>query len=94
MSFKLKLVAYFLLVSLLPLGAAASGNAASAPRPFTSGEAGTTSGGYPLGGAGPAGITIRFIDGGSFWVAVLLVIGVSIFFAVVIWHEIHRLFGL
>lgn len=29
-----------------------------------------------------------------FWLAVLLVIGTSIGLAIVIWHQIHRLFGL
>jgi hypothetical protein len=36
----------------------------------------------------------RQLAGLRFWFAVLLVIGTSIFLAVVIWHEIHRLFGL
>ena len=36
----------------------------------------------------------RQLAGLRFWFAVLLVIGTSVFFAVVIWHEIHRLFGL
>lgn len=36
----------------------------------------------------------RQLAGLRFWVAVLLVIGTSVFLAVVIWREIHRLFGL
>jgi hypothetical protein len=36
----------------------------------------------------------RQLAGFRFWVAVLLVISTSVFFAVVIWHQIHRLFGL
>ena len=36
----------------------------------------------------------RRLAGLRFWLAVLLVIGGSVFLAVVIWHEIHRLFGL
>jgi hypothetical protein len=36
----------------------------------------------------------RQLAGFRFWVAVFLVIGTSIFLAVVIWHQIHRLFGL
>jgi hypothetical protein len=36
----------------------------------------------------------RQLAGLRFWFAVSLVIGTSVFFAVVIWHEIHRLFGL
>jgi hypothetical protein len=36
----------------------------------------------------------RQLAGLRFWFAVMLVIGTSIFLAVVIWHEIHRLFGL
>lgn len=33
---------------------------------------GTTSNGYPLAGGGPTGETVRFIDRGTFWVAVLV----------------------
>jgi hypothetical protein len=36
----------------------------------------------------------RQLAGLRFWLAVTAVIGTSIGFAVVIWHEIHRLFGL
>jgi hypothetical protein len=33
---------------------------------------GASSGGYPMAGGGPGGVTIRFIDRGAFWVAVLV----------------------
>lgn len=33
---------------------------------------GSSSGGYPMSGGGPSGINIRFIDRGTFWVAVLV----------------------
>jgi len=36
----------------------------------------------------------RQLAGFRFWLAVFLVIGTSVFFAVVISHQIHRLFGL
>jgi hypothetical protein len=36
----------------------------------------------------------RQLAGLRFWFAVFLVIATSVFFAVVIWHQIHRLFGL
>ena len=36
----------------------------------------------------------RQLAGLRFWLAVMLVVGTSIFLAVVIWNEIHRLFGL
>jgi hypothetical protein len=36
----------------------------------------------------------RQLAGVRFWFAVTLVIGASVALAVVIWHEIHRLFGL
>ena len=36
----------------------------------------------------------RQLAGLRFWLAVTAVIGTSIGLAIVIWHEIHRLFGL
>ena len=36
----------------------------------------------------------RQLAGLRFWFAVFLVIATSVFFAIVIWHQIHRLFGL
>jgi hypothetical protein len=36
----------------------------------------------------------RRLAGLRFWLAVLLVIATSVTLAVLIWHEIHRLFGL
>jgi hypothetical protein len=48
---------------------AASG--ATAPKPLTVLD-GASSGGYPLAGGGPSGENIRFIDRGTFWVAVLV----------------------
>jgi len=33
---------------------------------------GTVSSGYPLAGSGPTGETVRFIDQGTFWIAVLV----------------------
>jgi len=36
----------------------------------------------------------RMLAGLRFWLAVALVIATSITLAVLIWHEIHRLFGL
>jgi hypothetical protein len=44
---------------------------AGTPRPLTVLN-GTSSGGYPLAGSGPSGVNIRFIDRGSFWIAVLV----------------------
>jgi hypothetical protein len=54
------------------LAVTAGGTAASQPGPFTSRDGGTSAGGYPLAGGGPSGTTVRFIDRGSFWVAVLV----------------------
>jgi hypothetical protein len=36
----------------------------------------------------------RQLAGLRFWLAVSLVVGTSVGLAIVIWHEIHRLFGL
>ncbi|TMM27010.1 MAG: hypothetical protein E6F97_00415 [Actinobacteria bacterium] len=36
----------------------------------------------------------RMLAGLRFWLAVALVIATSVTLAVLIWHEIHRLFGL
>ena len=36
----------------------------------------------------------RQLEGLRFWLAVTAVVGTSIGLAIVIWHEIHRLFGL
>ena len=36
----------------------------------------------------------RMLAGLRFWLAVVLVIATSVTLAVLIWHEIHRLFGL
>lgn len=36
----------------------------------------------------------RMLAGLRFWLAVVLVIATSVALAVLIWHEIHRLFGL
>lgn len=44
---------------------------ATAPKPLTVLD-GASSGGYPLAGGGPSGENIRFIDRGTFWVAVLV----------------------
>jgi hypothetical protein len=48
---------------------AASGATASKPLAELSGA---SAGGYPLAGGGPSGENIRFIDRGTFWVAVLV----------------------
>jgi hypothetical protein len=45
--------------------------AAIAPRPLTV-LAGASAGGYPLAGGGPSGENVRFIDRGTFWVAILV----------------------
>ena len=64
------LVALLVLLPALGAGAGvADGGAASGP--FAAVD-GSSSGGYPLAGGGPSGIGIRFIDRGSFWVAMLL----------------------
>ena len=48
------------------------GTAVAAPqRPLTL-LIGSSTGGYPMGGGGPSGSTIRFIDRGTFWVALLV----------------------
>jgi hypothetical protein len=48
---------------------AASG--AAVPKPLTVLD-GVSAGGYPLAGGGPSGENIRFIDRGTFWIAVLV----------------------
>ena len=62
---------------LLVAAAAASASAlqsasgATAPKPLAMLD-GASAGGYPLAGGGPSGENIRFIDRGTFWVAVLV----------------------
>jgi len=64
-------------LALLVAAAAAStlalpaATGATAPKPLTVLD-GASSGGYPLAGGGPSGENIRFIDRGTFWVAVLV----------------------
>jgi hypothetical protein len=65
------LIGSVLAAALLAISPGA-GSATAAQGPFTSANGGTTAGGYPLAGSSPTGITIRFIDKGNFWVAVLL----------------------
>ena len=65
------------LAAALLASSAGSASATAAQGPFSSANGGTTAGGYPLAGSSPTGITIRFIDQGSFWVAVLLKNGSS-----------------
>jgi hypothetical protein len=57
----------FLLVAAAPAAAAAP----VSPGPLSLLN-GTAAGGYPLDGGGPSGENIRFIDQGTFWVAVLV----------------------
>lgn len=57
----------FLLVAAAPAAAAAL----VSPGPLSLLN-GTTAGGYPLDGGGPSGENVRFIDHGTFWVAVLV----------------------
>lgn len=52
-------------------GVTPSSAATAGPGPWVL-QNGTESGGYPLGGGGPLGTEIRFIDRGSFWIGVLL----------------------
>jgi hypothetical protein len=65
------------LLVLLVAAAAAStltlqaATGATAPKPLTVLD-GASSGGYPLAGGGPSGENIRFIDRGTFWVAMLV----------------------
>lgn len=64
-------------IVLLVVAVAASASAlqaasgATAPTPLTVLD-GASAGGYPLAGSGPAGEQIRFIDRGTFWIAVLV----------------------
>jgi hypothetical protein len=51
--------------------AASGGVAAAAGGPIALLD-GTVSSGYPLAGSGPTGETVRFIDRGTFWIAVLV----------------------
>lgn len=63
---------------LLPLAAVAAStfalqaaSGAAAPKPLIVLD-GASAGGYPLAGGGPSGENIRFINRGTFWVAVLV----------------------
>ena len=55
----------------IAFGIACAGTTAAPPRPFDV-LSGTSGGGYPMAGGGPSGVSIRFIDHGTFWVAVLV----------------------
>jgi hypothetical protein len=61
-----------LFAAVVVMAAAASSGAQAASGSPIAVEGGISESGYPLGGSGPTGITVRFIDQGSFWVAVLL----------------------
>jgi hypothetical protein len=62
----------FRFVALVLIGGVAPASAGAAVgHPFEP-ENGAESGGYPIAGAGPTGTSVRFIDGGRFWVGVLL----------------------
>ena len=66
------LAAIVVLVVLACVLLAVAGGAAAKTRGPLAVLSGTTSGGYPLAGGGPAGVHIRFIERGTFWVAVLV----------------------
>ncbi len=55
----------------IAFGIACAGTTAATPRPFDV-LSGTSDGGYPMAGSGPSAVSIRFIDRGTFWVAVLV----------------------
>jgi hypothetical protein len=60
-----------LLAVLVSVGIAGSTATAGTSRPLAVFD-GASAGGYPMAGGGPNGVTIRFIDRGTFWVAVLV----------------------
>ena len=60
-----------LVVAVAAALAAADSAAASTPGPLAL-LGGSSSGGYPMAGGGPSGSMIRFIDRGTFWVALLV----------------------
>ena len=60
-----------LLIVLVSVGITGSAAIAATPHPLHVLD-GSSSGGYPMAGGGPTGVTIRFIDRGTFWVAVLV----------------------
>ena len=60
-----------LLTAEAVVSAASGGVAAAAGGPIALLD-GTTASGYPLAGSGPTGEAVRFIDQGTFWIAVLV----------------------
>jgi hypothetical protein len=60
-----------LLALLVSVGTSGSAATAGTVRPLAVLD-GSSSAGYPMAGGGPTGVTVRFIDRGTFWVAVLV----------------------
>jgi hypothetical protein len=60
-----------LVVAATSASALQAATGATAPKPLTV-LGGVSAGGYPLAGGGPSGESVRFIERGTFWVAVLV----------------------
>lgn len=60
------------LFAAVVVSAAVSGSGSAGPPGPLAVLDGTSSSGYPLAGSGPGGVNVRFIDRGTFWVAVLV----------------------
>ena len=60
-----------LLALVLALAVCVQASASGSPAPLQLLD-GASMGGYPIGGSSPRGITVRFIDQGTFWVALLV----------------------